>query len=91
MKYILLFAIFFSFSASAQMKGDTTKPPSEFKQIVFLMQENMLLSERLDRAEKRIDSLERRPYLFIDNKGVRPGVILTNSAGEYQILIAPLK
>lgn len=45
----------------------------------------------LELLEKRIDSLEKRPYLFIDNKGVRPGVILTNSAGEYQILIYPLK
>ena len=93
--------------ASAQMKGDTTKPctrcwpkieqpatvpaGSLFDDIVFLLQQNKELSDRLDRAEKRIDSLEHRPYLFIDNKGVRPGVILTNSAGEYQILIYRLK
>lgn len=93
-----------------------------FNDIIFLMQQNKELSDRLDKAygnidslghelsmlweicrfnvgmdnklwsktENRIDSLEHRPYLFIDTKGVRPGVYLTNSAGEFQIFIAPL-
>lgn len=39
---------------------DTT-PPS-FHDMVFLMQQNMELSERLDRLERRIDSLEKRPF-----------------------------
>lgn len=44
-----------------------------------------------DSLMKRIDSLGRRPYLFYDPKGVRPGFYLTNSAGEYQIFVSPLK
>lgn len=85
-----------------------------FHQVVFLMQQNKELSDRLDRLEKRvdtlsiylrqnsavervyghwlderIDSLERRPYLFIDTKPSSSGIWLTNSAGEYQWLIQP--
>lgn len=143
MKYILPFAILFSMSASAQMKGDTTKPTlkdvfgnkhaysdetdtilPKLSEIVFLMQQNKELSDRLDRAENKIDSLEKAmhlsgrlidyeynqvedeklldriskrvnyldnlPYLFIDFKGVRPGVYLTNSKGEYQLFITPI-
>lgn len=95
--------------------------PTMFHQVVFLMQQNKELSDRLDRAEnridslgrelslahetnklnvgivneiamsfkKRIDSLERRPYLFIDTKPSSSGIWLTNSAGEYQWLIKP--
>lgn len=89
-------------TVKAQMKRDTTDlnrsfigniknhTSTEFEEIVFLLQQNKELSDRLDRAEKRIDSLERRPYLFIDNKGVRPGVWLTNTSGEYQVFIVPL-
>lgn len=89
MKYITLTLLLLAgIAGKAQMKEDTTKPA--FNQIVFLLQQNKELSDRLDRAEKRIDSLERRPYLFIDNKGVRPGLYLTNAAGEFQIFVAPL-
>lgn len=43
---------------------DSTKP--SFHDMVFLMQQNMELSQRLDRLEKKIDSLERRPIIYID-------------------------
>lgn len=46
-------------------KKDTIS--ASFHDIVFLMQQNMELSERLDRLEERIDSLERRPVIYIDN------------------------
>ena len=46
---------------------------------------------RCSALEKRIDSLEHHPYLFIDTKGVRPGIYLTNAAGEYQIFITSIK
>lgn len=102
MKYITLCVLLLAgIAGQGQMKGDTTNPCTRcwpkiqsgntiFQDIVLLLQQNKELSDRLDRAEKRIDSLERRPYLFIDNKGVRPGLILTNAAGEFQIFVAPL-
>lgn len=96
--------------------------PTMFHQVVFLMQQNKELCDRLDRiqrktdsvselahylqdkldflelnahtlgkmaikAENKIDSIARRPYLFIDTKPSSSGIWLTNSAGEYQILI----
>lgn len=66
MKYITLILLLLAgIAGKAQMKGDTTKSP--FDQVVFLMQQNKELSDRLDRAEKRIDSLERRPVLYFDH------------------------
>lgn len=44
---------------------DSTKP--SFHDMVFLMQQNMELSQRLDRLDKKIDSLECRPIIYIDN------------------------
>lgn len=70
-------------------KPDTSRP-SSLPNMVFLIQQNMDLSQRLDRLQERIDSLERRPYLLIDLKCSRPGVWLTNAAGEYQIFITPI-
>ena len=48
-----------------------------------------LLVSKITILEKKIDSLERRPYLFIDTKPSSSGIWLTNSAGEYQWLIKP--
>lgn len=45
--------------------------------------------KQMETMQKRIDSLERRPYLFIDTKPSSSGIWLTNSAGEYQWLIKP--
>jgi len=91
---------------------------ANFRNVTFLLQQNMELSERLDRLEnmadslkrvvgylhlqqiyiskdfliasKRVWDLEQRPYLLIDTQCSRPGVWLTNTAGEYQIFITSL-
>lgn len=101
MKYLTLtvFIIFSMYVANAQAKGDTTKSctrcwpkikESAFEDIVFLMQQNLELSKRLDKLENKIDSLEARPYLFIDLNKQQPGVWLTNKEGEYMWYIAPI-
>lgn len=83
MKHILLAIFtMIAVAVRGQMKGDTTHywyterdttasqnrfEDELFHNIVLLMQQNKELSDRLDRAEKRIDSLERRPMLYFDH------------------------
>ncbi|HXP50834.1 MAG TPA: hypothetical protein VN922_12810 [Bacteroidia bacterium] len=88
------------------MKGDTTRNPSTALEGCagcfpdpIPVQKSMSngtpndladLKKYVKKLEQRIDSLERRPYLFIDTKTSRPGVWLTNVPGEYQIFIQSL-
>ena len=56
---------------------------------IFVFNINML-GNFIDKLERRVVPLEQRPYLIIDTKTSRPGVWLTNTAGEYQIFIQSL-
>lgn len=59
-------------------------------QFLGFIELNTELWDRVKLLERRIDSLEHRPYLYIDTKTSRPGIWLTNTAGEYQVFIVPL-
>lgn len=89
--YIILCA---TYSSKGQNKGDTTKGLTMHGytdgSIHFRHDRVTDLEAVVLALERKIDSLERRPYLFIDLKTSRPGVWLTNVAGEYEIFITPI-
>lgn len=62
-----------------------------FNDIRFLIEQNKKLSDRLDMAERRLDSLEQHPYLYIDNKATSgPQLIAKCPDGSCEIIIREL-
>lgn len=59
-------------------------------QVTLLSYQENKNAEEIKALKSTIDSLEKRPYLFIDLKKPRSGVWLTNSTHEYEWFISPI-
>lgn len=59
-------------------------------QVTLLSYQEKKNAEEIKALKSTIDSLEKRPYLFIDLKKQRSGVWLTNSNHEYEWFISSI-